>query len=252
MRLVFFLEYDGTAWFGWQTQLNKNTIQDSLEKALLNFTNEKIKVICAGRTDSGVHAKGQVVHFDTNLNRKIESWIAGVNSYLPESIIVNKVLKVDENFHARFSAVSRTYSYKILNKKIRSPLLCRTSTWVYQPLDEEKMQRAATFLVGKHDFSSFRSSECQAMSSIRIIKRCDVIRFDSIITIKIEANAFLQHMVRNIVGSLFEVGRGSKPVEWISFILEAKDRRLGGKTFPPQGLCFEKVDYGDKLNENTN
>ena len=252
MRLVFFLEYDGTSWYGWQTQLNKNTIQDCLENALMNFCNEKIRVICAGRTDSGVHAKRQVVHFDTKLNRKLESWIKGVNSYLPESITIKKVFKVDDNFHARFSAISRTYSYKILNNQIRSPLSSRISAWVHQPLDEKKMQKAASILVGKHDFSSFRSSECQAKSTIRIIKRCDVKRVDSLITIEIEANAFLQHMVRNIVGSLYEVGRGTKPFEWINYILKAKNRKLGGKTFPPQGLCFENVNYGDKLNENKN
>ena len=247
MRLAFGVEYDGTEWNGWQTQICKNTVQDAIELALSKFASQRIKIICAGRTDSGVHAKGQVIHFDTEINRQIWNWIRGINSLLPKSIRIKWGSIVSADFHARFSAKSRTYSYTICNSPIESPLSSRASTWIYQRLNEKKMQLASECLIGKHDFSSFRSSECQANSPVRIINRCDLERDGVFLKIQIEANGFLHHMVRNIMGCLYEVGRGVETEAWLKKVLDSKNRENAARTLPPQGLCLEYVDYGRYL-----
>lgn len=244
MRLEFGVEYDGTDWSGWQTQVTRNTIQDCLESSINSFSNESTRVVCAGRTDAGVHARGQVIHFDTPICRELDSWQRGVNSFLPDSIAISWVAEVSDKFHARYSALSRVYSYSILNQPTRSPLESRMKTWVFQPLDSCKMRDAALLFVGEHDYSAVRSSDCQANSPIRLVYKCDVEKRGPFIKIEIEANSFLHHMVRNIVGCLFEVGRGAKPVNWIPELLDSRCRGFGGKTFPPQGLCFESVNYG--------
>ena len=250
LRLALGIEYEGTEWSGWQSQPSRNTVQDHFEEALEKFSLEKIKVICAGRTDAGVHAKEQVVHFDTNLNRERHSWLRGINSFLPASINVKWVKSVPSDFHARFSAKSRKYSYSILNQKVRSSLNRNFTTWIAVPLDHNRISDAAKLLLGVHDFSAFRSSECQAKSAVRQIIKINVEKINSIIRIEIEANAFLHHMVRNIVGCFFEIGRGEKPVAWIKEVIDSRDRSICAKTFPPEGLCLEKIDYGDLLNAN--
>ena len=247
MRLVFGIEYDGTEWNGWQTQICKNTVQDAIELALSKFASQKIKTICAGRTDSGVHAKCQVIHFDTKVKRQIWNWVRGTNSLLPKSIRIKWGTAVSDDFHARFSSKSRTYSYTICNTPIESPLSSRSSTWIYQRLSEKKMQDASECLIGKHDFSSFRSSECQAKSPVRIIKRCDLARNGDFLKVEIEANGFLHHMVRNIMGCLYEGGRGVETECWLKNVLESKNRENAARALPPQGLCLEYVDYGRDL-----
>ena len=244
MRLVFGVEYDGTDWNGWQTQLCKNTVQDEIELALSKFADQKIKTICAGRTDSGVHAKGQVIHFDSKVNRKIWNWVRGTNSFLPKSIGLKWGFIVSADFHARFSAKSRIYSYSICNTPVESPLSSRISTWICQNLNEKKMQNASLCLLGKHDFSAFRSSECQANSPIRVIKRCDFKRERDFLKIEIVADGFLHHMVRNIMGCLYEVGRGVETENWLKTVLDSRNRKNAARTLPPQGLCLEYVDYG--------
>ena len=247
MRLVFGIEYDGTDWNGWQTQRCNNTVQDTIESALARFANHAIKTTCAGRTDSGVHAKGQVIHLDTELERPVWSWIRGTNSFLPNSVRLKWGKEVSEEFHARFSARSRIYTYSICNTPIESPLANRFHTWIFKKLNDEKMKKASVYLIGKHDFSSFRSSECQANSPVKNIKRCDITRSGSYLSIEIEADGFLHHMVRNIVGCLYEIGIGERSEDWIKVVLKSRDRSTAGKTLPPQGLCFKYVDYGRDL-----
>ncbi len=253
MRLVFGIEYDGTDWNGWQTQLCKNTVQDNVESALSRFADQEIKTICAGRTDAGVHAKGQVIHFDSIVDRRIWNWVRGTNSFLPNSIRLKWGRVTKESFHARFSAKSRTYSYNISNTAIESPLSNRQFTWIYHTLNENKMRDASVHLIGKHDFSAFRSSACQANSPIRTIKRCLVERDGDNLKVVIEADGFLHHMVRNIMGCLCEVGKGVENEKWLKKVLESKNRKNAARTLPPQGLCLDYVKYGKGFfSENEN
>ncbi len=247
MRLALGLEYDGTDWNGWQTQPDGKTIQDQLEQAIAKFTGAAHATVSAGRTDAGVHAKGQVVHFDTAIDRPDWSWVRGLNALLHESIAVRWASVVSEDFHARLSAQSRPYIYQIYNAPARSPLNRHQSTWFYRPLDLDQMQRAAQVLIGKHDFSAFRSSECQAASPVRDLMALDIDRQEDIIILTLKANAFLHHMVRNIVGSLVEVGRGAADVQWMAHVLASCDRTLAARTFPAQGLCLAKVEYDCSL-----
>lgn len=249
-RIVLGVQYDGAPWQGWQTQLNGLTVQDKLEFALWKFTQHEISTSCAGRTDAGVHAIEQVVHFDTALDRDMQSWVRGVNTFLPPSIAVRWATEVagntDENFHARFSARSRTYQYVLYNNQVRSPLLEGKAGWVFRTLDVDKMREAAAHLIGEHDFSSFRSVQCQAKSpvksmyAIRIEQRGDLIMFT------VHANAFLHHMVRNIIGSLIYVGNGTQPPAWLKELLEAQDRKIAAPTFMADGLYLAKIDYDPK------
>ena len=248
MRIALGIEYDGTAYNGWQRQRTGIGVQSFVEKAVSLVANESIEVTCAGRTDSGVHASGQVVHFDTNSERSDHGWLLGLNSNLPDDINVGWAKPVDAEFSARFSATARTYRYLILNRLARSALYARRAWWLYQPLDEERMQAAAQALVGLHDFSAFRAAGCQASTPRREITSIEVKREGSWITIVVTANAFLQHMVRNIAGSLVAVGCGDESTEWLAEVLQSKDRKRGGIAAPPHGLTLVHVDYPAEYN----
>ena len=243
MRIALGIEYDGTSYNGWQRQKTGLGVQQRLEEALSLVANEKVELVCAGRTDTGVHASGQVVHFDTESERSERGWLLGANTNLPEDISVTWVKPVDQDFHARFSAVARSYRYLILNRLERSALHRNRAWWVYEPLDEAPMQAAAQQLLGEHDFSAFRSAACQANTAVREITAINVSRSGDWLTIDVTANAFLMNMVRNIVGSLAAVGLGEQGVEWIGGVLEGRDRKAGGITAPPHGLTLVGVEY---------
>ena len=247
MRIALGIEYDGTSYNGWQRQKTGLGVQQRLEEALSLVANEKVDVVCAGRTDTGVHASGQVVHFDTESERTERGWLLGANTNLPEDISVTWVKPVDQDFHARFSAVARSYRYLILNRLERSALHRNRAWWIYEPLDEIPMQAAAQQLLGEHDFSAFRSAACQANTAVRDITAISVSRSGDWLTIDVKANAFLMNMVRNIVGSLAAVGLGEQGVEWISDVLESRDRKAGGITAPPHGLTLVGVDYPESF-----
>lgn len=242
-RIALGIEYDGTRFVGWQVQDNGPSVQGELERALSRVANEPVRVVCAGRTDTGVHATGQVVHMDTSAARKPHSWVRGANTYLGDDVNVLWAAEVPGEFHARFSAISRSYRYLILNRRQRSALWCNRTAWVYEPLDEQLMHRAAQALVGKHDFSSFRASGCQAHSPVRTVSNISVTRRGEILEIEISANAFLHHMVRNIAGSLIKIGSGLAPESWLAEVLEMRDRTKAGVTGLPQGLYLTNVGY---------
>jgi tRNA pseudouridine38-40 synthase len=243
VRIALGIEYDGTSYNGWQRQKNGIGVQQRLEEALASVANEPVDVVCAGRTDTGVHASGQVVHFDTSADRGERGWLLGANTNLPPDISVSWVRQVSEDFHARFSATSRRYRYVILNRLQRSALHRHRAWWVYQPLDEKIMHEAAQSLLGEHDFSAFRAAGCQAHSATRELTSISVARHDDWVILDVTANAFLMHMVRNITGTLAAIGQGEQPIEWIREVLESRDRTLGGVTAPPHGLTLVAVDY---------
>ncbi|MEY3218784.1 MAG: hypothetical protein RIT27_141 [Pseudomonadota bacterium] len=244
MRIALGIEYDGSHFKGWQNQkTGVRTVQNELEKALSNVANQPISVICAGRTDSGVHGIEQVVHFDTTADRLSRSWIFGTNCYLPDDVNVLWATPISETFHARFSAIQRHYRYIILNRPVRSALYAKRMTWFYPPLEITRMQEAALFLVGEHDFSAFRAQGCQAKSPIRTITRLEVSKQGEQVWIEVSANAFLQHMVRNIAGVLMTIGTGRENPNWAKQVLETRNRTQGGITAPPEGLYFQSVDY---------
>ncbi len=245
-RFALGLEYDGTNYSGWQIQNHASSIQQRLNEAVSTVANEPVACTAAGRTDAGVHATGQAVHFDAHAERQPYAWVLGINSNLPDDINVLWVKEVPSDFHARYSATGRTYRYVILNRKVRSALLRHRAWWVPQPLDVDLMATAAAHLIGKPDFSSFRAASCQSKSPVREIRRLDTERLDEQIIIECEANAFLQHMVRNIVGSLVEVGRGNEAPDWLRRLLQARDRRLAGMKAPPEGLFLTGVKYSSE------
>jgi tRNA pseudouridine38-40 synthase len=245
MRIVLGLEYDGTAYCGWQRQkYDVRTIQEALESALSKVANQQIIVFCAGRTDAGVHAFGQVVHFDTDAKRSDRSWILGTNSNLPADIRVIWLRNaVNNDFHARYSATARRYRYLIYNNKIASAILRHRAMWMPHKIDEKIMHEAGQYLIGEHDFSSFRGSGCQSKSTRRNVMFLEVTRNGDMVYIDIKANAFLLHMVRSIVGMLVKIGRGDKPSIWAKEVLEARDRKVCAPTAPPQGLYFLAAEY---------
>ncbi len=243
MRIALGIEYDGTSYNGWQRQKSGLGVQQRLEEALSLVADEPIDVTCAGRTDTGVHASGQVVHLDTVAERSDRGWLLGANSNLPDDISVSWVRRVDDDFHARFSATGRSYRYRILNRLQRSALHRQRAWWVHQPLDETRMNEAAQRLVGEHDFSAFRAAGCQAGSATREVTHIGLTRDGDWITLQISANAFLMHMVRNITGTLAAIGQGEQPIEWVTEVLESGDRTVGGVTAPPQGLTLVAVEY---------
>ncbi len=251
-RIVLGVEYDGTSWRGWQTQPDGHTVQDRLEAALKAFSQRNIATTCAGRTDAGVHAMEQVVHFDTALDRPLFSWVRGVNAHMPRSIAVRWAAEVlpdgDELFHARHSARARTYHYVIHNHAVRSPLLQGRAGWVFRPLEVERMRAASCYLLGEHDFSAFRAAECQAKSPVKTMHGIGIERRGDLLVFSLRANAFLHHMVRNIVGSLILTGTGMREPEWMNEILQGKDRRLAAPTFMPDGLYLARIDYDAKWN----
>ena len=243
MRIALGIEYDGTSYNGWQRQKNGIGVQQRLEEALRVVADEDVEVVCAGRTDTGVHASGQVVHFDTNAQRSERGWLLGTNTNLPPDVSVAWVRPVADDFHARFSATGRSYRYVILNRLQRSALHRHRAWWIHQALDESLMHEAAQRLVGEFDFSAFRAAGCQARSAMRELTSIRVVRAGAWVTVEVSANAFLMHMVRNITGTLAAIGQGEQPVEWISEVLESRDRKLGGITAPPHGLTLVAVDY---------
>jgi tRNA pseudouridine38-40 synthase len=242
-RIALGIEYDGSGYHGWQIQPDQNTVQGQLQRALSQIANTPIQITCAGRTDVGVHAKGQVVHFDTPIYRPLDTWIRGTNSVLPTDIVVQWARTVPETFHARFSAISRSYEYIIYNAPIRSALYARHTTWHRHPLDHVLMAQAAQFLLGTHDFSAFRDSDCQAKTATRTIQILTITRDGDFIKINITANAFLHHMVRNIVGVLLPIGAGFKSPLWAQEVLASCDRKQAGITAQPQGLTLINVGY---------
>ena len=248
MRIALGIEYDGTQYHGWQSQPKLKTVQSAVEHALSKVANSPIIVHCAGRTDTGVHALNQVVHFDCEVERNLRAFIYGSNSNLPKDISVQWAKEVSEDFHARFSADSRTYRYFIYNHPVRPAQFRNHVTWHYRPLDDTMMHEAAQSLLGENDFSSFRSAECQSHSPNRNVTKVDVQRFKDIICLSITANAFLHHMVRNITGVLMAIGSGRKPVSWVNELIEAKDRRLAAETAPPYGLFLADVGYPEQYN----
>jgi tRNA pseudouridine38-40 synthase len=238
------VEYDGQNFCGWQTQKDDlPTVQDSLEEGISTVADQAIKVVCAGRTDTGVHACGQVVHFDTDTNRDERSWVLGTNANINKSISVLWAKPVSEDFHARFSALSRRYRYVIVNRFVRPTFLAGRVSWEHRPLEEKRMQQAANHLLGEHDFNAYRAVACQAHSPVRTVSQLDVIRKEDLVIIDIRANAFLHHMVRNIAGVLMAIGAGEQDVDWSKEVLETRDRTLGGVTAPPHGLYFMGVEY---------
>jgi len=243
MRYALGIEYDGAGFCGWQRQSHAPSVQQSIEKAIGAVANHPVTVICAGRTDTGVHARGQVAHFDSPSERSERQWVLGINSNLPASVRVLWVRAVEDSFHARFGAFSRSYQYRILNRWVGPAIGVSQYGWCRELLDAERMHGAAQVLHGRHDFSAFRSAGCSAQHAIREVTAIDVSRQEDVISIDITANAFLYHMVRNIVGSLIPVGTGEKPGQWFADVFGGLDRTLAGVTAEPQGLCLMNVRY---------
>ncbi len=243
MRVAMGVEYDGHPFCGWQYQDHSPSVQEAVERALSQVADEPIRVICAGRTDTGVHGIGQVIHFDTRAERSERAWVMGTNANLPKSVAVQWARPVSEDFHARFSAQRRRYRYVIFNRAVRPTFLQHRVAWAYRPLDEGRMQAAAAPLLGEHDFNAYRAQACQAKSPVRTLYRLDVARHGEFIVLDLEANGFLHHMVRNIAGVLMAIGSGERAVGWSAEVLARRDRRLGGVTAPACGLYLVGVSY---------
>ncbi|MFL6618385.1 MAG: tRNA pseudouridine(38-40) synthase TruA [Povalibacter sp.] len=246
-RIALGIEYDGSIFAGWQSQTHAHGIQAAMEAAVAAVADHPAEVVAAGRTDAGVHAAMQVVHFDTQAIRTERSWVLGTNTNLPKQVSVLWARQVPDDFHARYDARSRSYRYFILNRGVRAGLGWQTTSWVRHPLDHERMHAAAQCLVGEHDFSSFRAAECQSRTPVRRLRSIEVERHGETLVISVTANAFLHHMVRNIAGVLIAVGSGDRPTEWVTEVLNARDRKQGGVTAPPQGLYLSAVEYDPEL-----
>lgn len=242
-RIALGIEYDGSFFHGWQYQLDKPSVQAALEKALSLVADEPIKTICAGRTDAGVHATAQVVHFETKVLRRSEAWVFGVNAELDPAVRVLWAIEVPSTFNARRSALGRKYRYLVYNHPLRPSLMKKRVTWVYRKLDIKNMIEAAQYWLGEHDFSSFRAAQCQSKSPIRHIKSIDIIEKGHYLILDIAANAFLHHMVRNMAGVLIAIGTGKMKVSWAKEVLMARDRRQAGMTAPAEGLYLIGVEY---------
>ncbi len=238
MRIALGLSYSGTAYEGWQSQLSGNTVQDRLEKALGKFAAQPLRTLCAGRTDAGVHALMQVVHFDTPLQRELSSWVRGTNAFLPRDIAVQWAREVPAEFHCRGSAISRRYAYVLLESPVRPSVEAGRVGWVYRPMDAAAIRAAITHLLGEHDFSSFRAAQCQAKSPVKTISRIEISQRAGYWRFEFEANAFLHHMIRNIMGCLVAVGQGQHPPGWLAEVLAARRRDVAAPTFSPDGLYF--------------
>lgn len=243
MRIALGVEYDGSAFRGWQTQPGGGTVQDVLEAALSQIAGTPISVICAGRTDAGVHATAQVVHFDSSVERPLSAWVRGANAVLPPAVAVRWAQPVADDFHARFSAYGRRYRYLLLNRAQRPGVGHGRVAWYHHSLSVEAMQAAAALLLGQHDFSAFRAAECQARSPVRTLRQATVQRSGDLLMFDFEADAFLHHMVRNLVGSLVYVGQGKHPPQWMAELLASRDRRLAAPTFAAAGLYLVGVQY---------
>ena len=246
MRIALGVEYDGSQFHGWQSQPDGHTVQDALQAALSGIAGEPVAVIAAGRTDTGVHALEQVVHFDTSIERPLSAWVRGVNALLPKSVAVLWAHAVPEEFHARFSAQARSYQYVLINRPSRSAVHHGKVGWFHAPLDEAAMREAAQYLLGEHDFSAFRAAECQAKSPVKNLLQLDITRQGEMIFFDLTAGAFLHHMVRNIVGCLVYVGKGKHPPQWMQQVLDGRDRKLAAPTFAPDGLYLRRITYDAK------
>ncbi|MDP1996918.1 MAG: tRNA pseudouridine(38-40) synthase TruA [Gallionella sp.] len=246
MRIALGVEYDGRPFYGWQSQADGRTVQDNLQTALGQIAGENISVIAAGRTDTGVHALEQVVHFDSNAQRPLSAWVRGVNALLPDSIAVRWAHPVPDEFHARFSAHGRSYRYLLLNRATRPAIQAGKAGWFHAPLDTVAMQAAAQHLLGEHDFSAFRAAECQAKSPVKHLQQLDVRRHGEMLVFDLSADAFLHHMVRNIVGCLVYVGKGKYPPGWLAEVLAGRERRFAAPTFAPDGLYLRRIQYEAK------
>ncbi len=242
-RIAIGIEYDGTSYSGWQAQGHAPSVQAQLEAALSRVADHPVAITAAGRTDAGVHALAQVAHFDTHAGRPDHAWALGATAWTPSDISVLWARAVPDEFHARFSALSRTYLYRILNRPMRPALDRLRVCWRRRPLDVASMHEAAQALVGERDFTSFRAAECQSSTPMRRLLDIAVARRGEWVEIEVRANAFLHHMVRNIAGSLIEVGSGDRPPGWLAEVLEARDRTRAGPTAPPEGLYFAGVEY---------
>jgi tRNA pseudouridine38-40 synthase len=243
MRIALGLEYNGTPFAGWQVQPDQPTVQGAVEHALSRVADHPVQVQCAGRTDAGVHATAQVVHFDSDAPRTLWSWVLGANANLPRTVSVNWARAVPDDFHARFSAQSRSYRYELLNRPTRAGLDADRVAWLHRPLDVAAMHDAAQRLLGEHDFSAFRAQGCQAKTPIRTLHRLDVHRTGDRVTFEVRANAFLHHMVRNLVGSLCQVGVGERDADWLRAVLDGRDRTQAAATASPSGLYLIAVEY---------
>ena len=247
MRVALGIEYDGTAYNGWQRQKTGIGVQALVEDAISVVADEAVETVCAGRTDTGVHASAQVVHFDCNADRSRRGWLLGVNTNLPDDINASWAAFVDDEFHARYSATSRTYRYLILNRVVRSALYRNRAWWVYEPLDEQAMQQAADYLIGEHDYSAFRAAGCRASTPNRKLISLRVSRSGDCLAVTVAANAFLQHMVRNITGTLVAIGKGDEEPGWAKSVLESRDRTQGGVAAPSHGLTLINVEYPEQF-----
>ena len=243
VRIALGVEYCGTLFRGWQSQINGVTVQDVLEAALAKIAGERIGVLCAGRTDAGVHATHQVAHFETTVSRPDSAWVRGVNSHLPDGVSVRWAQPVSDEFHARFSARGRRYRYLLLNRPQRPGLWQGRVGWCHWPLELAAMQDACGRLLGEHDFSAFRAAECQAKSPIKTLTQASVRQCGALYVFDFEASAFLHHMVRNLVGTLVHIGKGTQAPGWIDELLLMKDRKLAAPTFSPDGLYFRGPIY---------
>ena len=248
MKIAAVVEYRGSGFSGWQHQKHAGSIQQHVEAALSRVADHEVRVHCAGRTDSGVHALHQVIHFETGALRSEHSWVTGCNTYLSDDVCLVWSREIAEDFHARYSAIRRSYRYIIHNRKLRPALNHDLVTWEYQPLDVKLMQAAAADLVGEYDFTSYRAAGCQSKVPIREVQKLSVVRSGEYVVIDITANAFLQHMVRNIAGVLMAIGSGKESMGWAKRVLDACDRTKGGVTAPANGLYLTRVEYPDKYN----
>ncbi len=246
MRIALGMEYDGGRFCGWQTQPQGCGVQDALERALSEIAGSPVSTICAGRTDAGVHALAQVVHFDTGAQRPLAAWVRGTNALLPPALAVTWSHAVDAEFHARYSAMSRAYRYVLLNRGVRPAADSGRVGWHHVPLDLKMMQAAARLLAGEHDFSAFRAADCQARTPVRTIHSLEILRQGDLVIFEIRANAFLHHMVRNIVGSLVYVGSGKYPPDWMGIVLASRERARAAPTFEAAGLYLADVEYAGR------
>lgn len=253
MRIVLCVEYDGASFCGWQSQTGACGVQDALEKAIKSIAEHEIRIHAAGRTDAGVHAMCQIVHFDTDADRPESAWVRGVNAFLPETVRViwsKTVGKIEghDDFHARFSAIRRSYQYLLINAPVAPAILATKAGWYHLPLDVEAMQKAATYLLGEHDFSAFRASECQAKSPVKTLLEANIYEVGSHVIFNFSANAFLQHQVRNMVGALIYIGNGKHSPEYMQTLLKNQNRTEAPPTFSASGLYLTGVEYDKKWN----
>jgi len=245
-RYALTLAYDGSCFSGWQTQPGGAAAQDVLERALSAVAGQTISTVCAGRTDAGVHALRQVVHFDTEARRPLSAWVRGTNAHLPEAIAVRSATAVADSFHARYGATRRRYRYLLYRSQVRHPLLARRAGWTFRAVDVASMRTAAGALVGEHDFSAFRSAQCQAASPVRRVEELSLRECGPFVVFTFVANAFLHHMIRNLVGSLLAVGEGRRDPSWIAALLAGRDRTLAAATFAPDGLYLDGAQYDER------